>query len=142
MAKPNLVQRGLQNLNTTARAVRTGEGEGKAAKLGKAARKGLKKAKDGMDNLAASLGFGGIQADAYEEEPEEHRRRKAARMIFAEDAPVFVQRDGTDGRDLATTVPPEFRAQVSAGLAAANTMTAGSTLVDPNVGGSKDGGDW
>ena len=130
MAKPNLVQRGLQNLNTTARAVRTGEGEGKAAKLGKAARKGLKKAKDGMDNLAASLGFGGIQ------------RRKAARMIFAEDAPVFVQRDGTDGRDLATTVAPEFRAQVSAGLAAANTMTAGSTLVDPNVGGSKDGGDW
>jgi hypothetical protein len=142
MAKPNLVQRGLRNLGSTARAVRTGEGDGKAAKLGKAARKGLKKAKAGMDNLAATLGFGGIQADAYEEEPEEHRRRKAARMIFAEDAPVFVQRDGTDGRDLATTVAPEFRAQVSAGLAAANTMTAGSTLVDGGGGGGGSKDDW
>ena len=141
MAKPNLVQRGLRNLGQTARAVRTGEGDGKAAKLGKAAKKGLRKAKAGMDGLAGALGFGGIQADAFEEEPDEHRRRKAAQLIFAEDAPVFVQRDGTDGRDLNTTVAPEFRAQVSAGLAAANTMTAGSTLVDP--GGAKDdGADW
>ena len=131
MARPNIVQRGLRNLSTTARQVRTGEGDTGASKLGKAARKGLKKAKAGMDNLAATLGFGGIQADAFEEDPTEHRRRKAAQLIFGEDDAVFIQRDNTDGRDLNSTVAPEFRAQVASGLAAANTMTAGSTLVDP-----------
>lgn len=136
MAQPNLVQRGLQSLSQTVNALRTGEGESRAARLGRGERRGIGRAKAGLKNLRVALGFGTV--DAFDDDLDEQRRQRRARAILGDDAPpVFVARDGTEHRDLNATVAPEFRAQVAAGLAAANTMTTGSTLVD---GGGFDAG--
>jgi hypothetical protein len=129
MATNGIVQRGLQSLNDTVRAVRTGEGEGAAAKLGRTARRGLQKAKDSLGSLKTSLGLSTV--DAYEEEtPDENQRRKKTKQLLGQDEPIFVARSMQDKRDFNTTIAPEFRAQVAAGLASANSFTAGSTLVD------------
>jgi len=137
MAQPNLVQRSLQSLNRSVRALRTGEGDGSAAALGRAAKKGLKKAKSNMDELALALGLGGMIPDGYDEDIGDQRRRKKIRTLMGEEETVFIMKDGAEDRDLSKTVAPEYRAQVSSGLAAANSMTAGSTL----VGGASDD-DW
>lgn len=134
-ASPGLLQRSLQNLGSQIRGLRTGEGETGGAKLGRSARKGLKKAKEGLGSLGIALGFTeGV--DGYEEESDEQRSRKRRqRALLGEEEMLFVPRDGTQGRDLQSTVAPEFRAQVSAGLASANSMTSGSTMADaPNLG--------
>lgn len=126
----NIVQRGLASLNQTARAVRTGEGDSKAARFGKAAKKSIKKARSQLDGLSSLLGFGGVAVDAYEElDPDDHNRRRRTQALLGEEAAVFVHQDGS-ARDIGQTVAPEFRAQVANGLVSANSMTAGSTLVD------------
>lgn len=140
MATQNLVQRSLRSLNQTVTAFRTGEGDGAAARLGRSTRRGIERAKAGLKNLGgASVGSSSV--DAYEDDVDDQRRRRKARSLIGDDAPmVFVAKDGAETRDLNATVAPEFRAQVAAGLAAANTMTAGSTLVDAGVdGGEPDG---
>jgi len=139
MSSNGIVQRGLQSLGDTARALRTGEGDGAAAKLGRTARRGLQKAKDSLGNLKVSLGLSNV--DAYEEEtPDENQRKKRTRQLLAQDEPVYVARGMNDKRELNTTIAPEFRAQVAAGLASANSFTSGSTLVDGRAAGADDEG--
>lgn len=119
-------------------ALRTGEGDGAAARLGRSARGGIRRAKSGLKNLGISLGFAPV--DAYEEDVEDQRRRKRARAILGDDGPsVFLGQDASQARDLRATVAPEFRAQVAAGLAAANTLTTGSTLVNAPLDDADDG---
>jgi len=127
VAQGGIVQRGLQNLSQTVRAVRTGEGEGKAARFGKSARRGLAKAKSGFSGLTSR--FGGMsEVDAYEEDvTDRDRRRKARQLLGDHDAELYTL-PRNENRDLASTVAPEFRAQVTAGLATANSMTTGSTV--------------
>jgi hypothetical protein len=127
VAQGGIVQRGLQNLSQTVRAVRTGEGEGKAARFGKSARRGLAKAKSGFSALTSR--FGGMsEVDAYEEDiADQDRRRKARQLLGDQDGELFTL-PRSENRDLSATVAPEFRAQVTAGLATANSMTTGSTV--------------
>jgi hypothetical protein len=137
MAEQNFLQRGLSGMRETVRELRTGEGKGGAAQVGKSIKGGVKSAKAGLGKLKRSLGFSGVD-EFTPEEQDEGRRRKRARQLLGDDEPTFTGAPGKDpNRDL-STVAPEFRAQVSAGLAAANSMTVGSTLVD---GGKKDPGE-
>lgn len=137
MATQNLLQRSLRSLGESVRALRTGEGDSGAAKLNRSARQGVRKAKSSLKNLSVTLGFSAV--DAYEDDAEEQQRRRRARNLLSDDTPmVFMQQNGTDGRDLNATVAPEFRAQVAAGFAAANTLTTGSTLVGSDAG-DRDG---
>ncbi len=129
-AAPGLLQRSLQNLGQQVKGLRTGEGDSQGAKLNRSAKKGLKKAKGGLSGLKVAFGFTEA-VDGYEEESDEQRSRKRRqRALLGEEAMMFVPKDGTQSRDLQSTVAPEFRAQVSAGLASANSMTAGSTMAD------------
>src|SRR4051794_21510268 len=136
MAEQNFLQRGLSGLRETARELRTGEGGGAAAGIGRGAKKAAGKAKAGLGKIKKSLGFSGVD-EFQPEEQDQQRRRKRARELLGDDEPTFSGAPKDQRRDL-STVAPEFRAQVSAGLAAANSMTTGSTLVD---GGKKDGGE-
>ena len=135
MAEQNFLQRGLSGFKDTVRSLRTGEGDGAAAGLGKTAKKAAGKAKAGLGKIKRSLGFSGV--DDFDPEIEDQRRRKRARELLGDDEPAFAGVQKKDPKRDLSTVAPEFRAQVSAGLAAANSMTTGSTLVD---GGKKDGG--
>ena len=137
MATQGLVQRGLKSLSNTFTAVRTGEGDGAAAKLGKSFKKSTKKAKGGFKQLGIALGLA-RDVDEVEDE-DEGRQRRRARQLIGDDAPMFVARSGSETRDINATVAPEFRGQVAAGLAAANSMTTGSTLADaPSLGDGFD----
>lgn len=145
MVAANLVQRGLQSLNKQMREdAQRGTSDSQKAAAGAKAKKGkrARRSKDasGSKALGGALGLAGAgYIDAWEEEDEDQRRRKKARWLIGDDEElVFIAKDG-EHRDLAATVAPEFRAQVAAGLARANTLTAGSTLVDPGGGGGGDG---
>ena len=138
VAQGGIVQRSLQNLSQTVRAVRTGEGEGKAARFGRSARRGLAKAKKGFSSITSR--FGGLsEVDAFEEDTADQDRRRRARQLLGDaDAGQFTL-GRSENRDLSSTVAPEFRAQVTAGLATANSMTAGSTLtVSPDASTGPD----
>ena len=125
MAEPNIFQRGLNGMRETMKQLR---GDGKPT-IGQQARRGLQRAKAGFKTLKSHFGFSDV--DLYNEDIDQDKRRKRAReFLFGDD-------DGGTGiglkkkdvhRDLGT-ISPEYRAQVSAGLAAANSMTTGSTLV-------------
>ena len=133
MAQGGIVQRSLQNLSQTVRAVRTGEGEGKAAQFGRSARRGLAKAKKGFSSITNR--FGGLsEVDAFEEETADQDRRRRARQLLGDTEGAQFTLGRSENRDLGATVAPEYRAQVTAGLANANSMTAGSTLtVSPDA---------
>jgi|GEM_PF-1106030 len=133
--QPGLLQRGLNNLRNNARTRESGteradgKSEGKGAgKLGKAGKKSLSKAKGGLKNLRAHLGFSGV--DAYEDDYEEQRRRKRVRQLINpdEEEVVFTPRSG-ENQNIQETIAPEFRGQMAAGLAAGNSLTSGSTIV-------------
>lgn len=135
MADQSFLQRGLNGFRETVREVRTGDGKGTAANVGKTAKKAIGKAKAGLDKVKRGLGFNPV--DDYDAAAEdEQKRRKRARELIGDDEPPPVPVQAEPKRDL-STIAPEFRAQVSAGLAAANSMTTGSTLVD---GGKRGGG--
>jgi hypothetical protein len=142
MAEQSFMQRGLQGFRDTMRDLRTGEGKGGAAAIGRGAKKAAKNVKGGLGRLKKAFGFSYV--DAFNEDIEEQRRRKRARQFMGDDEPEYVGvRTQDPKRDLAT-VAPEYRAQVSSGLAAANSMTTGSTLVDGGKGGGggDDDGRW
>lgn len=133
MADQNFLQRGLSGMRDTMRELRTGEGQGGAAAIGRSAKKAGGKVKAGLGKLKRTLGFSDV--DSFDPDLDQQRRRKRARELLGDDEPSFAGMDKKNAsRDL-STVAPEFRAQVSSGLAAANSMTTGSTLVD---GGKKD----
>lgn len=135
MAEQNFLQRGLSGMRDTVRELRTGEGQGGAAAIGRSAKKAGGKVKAGLGKLKKTLGFSDV--DTFDPDQENQRRRKRARELLGDDEPSFAGMEKKNpNRDL-STVAPEFRAQVSSGLAAANSMTTGSTLVD---GGKKDSG--
>jgi hypothetical protein len=144
MADNNFIRRGLPQARDTTRDARDrqkaegGQGgqEGVGGAVGRAAKKAVGKAKAGLDKLKKSLGFSGVDEFDPEQEDRE-RKKKRARELLGDDEPSFAGVPQKDARRDLSTVAPEFRAQVSAGLAAANSMTTGSTLVD---GGKKDGG--
>ncbi len=146
MAEPNLVQRGLQSLSDGFKGLRTGQGNGQAARLGKSVRRG---AATSIQRLSTLLGLT-VGVDAFDDDLDEQRRRKKAQELIGIDEPLFVARQPNETRDLNATVAPEFRGQVAAGLAAANSHTLGSTLADAptNGGGGEfndgydDGGSW
>ncbi len=148
VAAANLVQRGLRTLNEQLKQLKPGEGDKdtKEAHDGQPAR-GTSKAKSGKAGksrgakgkraLGGALGLGGaLYVDAFDDDEDLRDRKRRARYLLGDDeAPLFIAKSG-EHRDLNATVAPEFRAQVAAGLARANTLTAGSTLVDP---GAADG---
>ncbi len=143
MVAANLVQRGLKSLGEQFRPVRTGEGDKDAQRAGGTQKKGkARKAKDagGAKGLGGALGLARAgYVDAWEDDDEGQRRRRKSRLVLGDDeAPVFIAKTG-EHRDLSATVAPEFRAQVAAGLVRANTLTAGSTLVDPGAGAGGEG---
>lgn len=139
MAEQNFLQRGLSGMRETMREVRTGEGKGAGAAVGRAARGAAGKAKAGLGKLKKALGFS--QVDEFDPEQEQQKRRKRARELLGDDEPSFTGVPQKDGRRDLSTVAPEFRAQVSSGLAAANSMTTGSTLVDGGKGSKGGGGE-
>lgn len=125
--KPGLLQRSLNTIRDTARALTTGQGKGRAARLGKGARKSLQKAKGSFKNLKVALGFSGV--DAYDDDLDDQRRKKRARTLIGYDDRVVYAEKSHQNADINKTVAPEYRAQVAAGLAGANSMTTGSTIV-------------
>ena len=142
MAEQNFLQRGLASLRTTVRdtvrELRTGEGKSGAAAVGRGAKRAAKRAQVGFGKLKRAFGFSYV--DTFNEDLEEERRKRRARVFMGESDPDFIGVATKDvQRDLAT-VAPEFRAQVSSGLAAANSMTTGSTLVDGPKGESDEKG--
>lgn len=138
MAEQNFLQRGLSGMRETMREVRTGEGKGPGAAVGRAAKGAVGKAKAGLGKLKKTLGFS--EVDQYDPEEDQQKRRRRARELLGDDEPSFTGVPQKDARRDLSTVAPEFRGQVSSGLAAANSMTTGSTLVDGGKG-SKDGGE-
>jgi hypothetical protein len=147
MADQNMIKRGLGGqVRDTAREARARE-EAKEAReakkgaqggtVGRAAKKAVGRAKAGLDKLRRTLGFTGV--DEYDEAEDEQRKRKRQRELLGDDDPQFAGVPNGDPRRDLSTIAPEFRAQVSAGLAAANSMTTGSTLVD---GGKKNDENW
>jgi hypothetical protein len=135
MAEQSFLQRGLTGFRDTMRNV--------GQSVGRAANGAAKKAKAQMGSVKKSMGFSDV--DAFNADEEEQRRKKKAQRFFGDDEPSFVGvRTDDPKRDL-STVSPEFRAQVSSGLAAANSQTSGSTLVDRGGGtgnGGGGGGKW
>lgn len=154
----NLVQRGLQSLNEQLRSLRPQEGEkdtretreskdgqstGRAAGKAKSGKAGRTRGAKGKRGLGGALGLGSaLYVDAFEDDEDLRDRKRRARYLLGDDeTPVFIAKSG-EHRDLSATVAPEFRAQVAAGLARANTFTVGSTLIDANAGASVDEGGW
>ena len=87
-----------------------------------------------MGSVKKSMGFSDV--DAFNDDLETERRKRKAQKFFGDDEPSFVGVRTEDPKRDLSTVAPEFRGQVSSGLAAANTQTAGSTLVDRSAGGA------
>lgn len=126
MADQSFLQRGLTGFRDTMRGV------GQA--MGRAAEGAAKKAKTSMGSVKKSMGFSDV--DAFNDDLETERRKRKAQKFFGDDEPSFVGVRTEDPKRDLSTVAPEFRGQVSSGLAAANTQTAGSTLVDRSAGGA------
>ena len=144
MAEQSFLQRGLQGFRNTVREMRTGEGQGGAAAIGRGAKRAAKNLKSGIGRIKRSFGFSYV--DAFNEDIDEQRRRKRARQFMGDDEPEYVGVRTSDPKRDLSTVAPEFRGQVSSGLAAANSLTTGSTLVDGgksgSAGSSDDDGRW
>lgn len=130
MAEQSFLQRGLSGFRDTMRGV------GQA--VGRAATATAKKAKASLGNIKKSAGFSDV--DAFNDDIEQERRKKKAQRFFGDDEPSFVGVRTEDPKRDLSTVSPEFRAQVSSGLAAANSQTTGSTIVDRGGGGGGGGG--
>jgi hypothetical protein len=131
---PNLLKKSMQGVRDG--LARAGQGLQKA---GQATKRGIQRAKgQGSKEVQAKAGF--TEVDAYTEEDDEQRRKKKARNFFGDDEPSFVSVRKSDPKRDLSTISPEFRAQVSAGLAAANSHTTGSTLVEAptNATGAAD----
>jgi hypothetical protein len=130
MADQSFLQRGLTGFRDTMRGV--------GSAVGRAATGVAKKAKSTLGAVKKSAGFSDV--DAFNDDIEQERRKKKAARFFGDDEPSFVGVRTEDPKRDLTTVAPEFRAQVSSGLATANSQTTGSTLVDRGGGGGGGGG--
>jgi len=130
MAEQSFLQRGLTGFRDTMRNV--------GQSMGRAASGAAKKAKAQLGNVKKSMGFSDV--DAFNADEDEQRRKKKAQRFFGDDEPSFVGVRTEDPKRAGSTVSPVFRAMVSSGLAAANSKTSGSTLVDRGGGGG--GGKW
>src|SRR5437588_10368316 len=113
----NFLQRGLSGFRETVRELRTGEGKGGAAQVGKSAKNAGAKMKAGLGKLKKTLGFSGVD-EWTPDEQDDQRRRKRARELLGDDEPTFTGAGQRDPKRDLSTVAPEFRAQVSSGLAA------------------------
>ena len=128
----SIVQRGLRQINQT-HTRRTGEGEdtpeSKKAKKGRKARKRRKteSADAELEGMQGAMGYAGI--DGFEEiDPEKENKKKEAMEVCGDDEEELMpEKDGTHNRDVENLVAPEFQAQFRAGIASANSRTAGST---------------
>jgi hypothetical protein len=120
MAEQGFLQRGLSGMRDGMRSA--------GRQIGQSAKKAANKAKASLGIVKKQLGFSDV--DAYNDDVGEQDRRRRSRALLGNgDEPEFLgiaQQDPK--RDLAT-VAPEYRAQVSSGLAAANSLTTGSTTV-------------
>lgn len=133
MAEQSFLQRGLSGFRDTMRNV------GRSVQDG--AQRAVKKAKAQLSAVKRSFGYSDV--DAFNADEDEQRRRKKAQLFFGNDEPSHVGLRTDDPRRDLGTVAPEFRGQVSAGLASANSKTAGSTIVDRgDGGGGNNGGRW
>lgn len=133
MAEQSFLQRGLSGFRDTMRNV------GRSVQDG--AQRAVKKAKAQLSAVKRSFGYSDV--DAFNADEDEQRRRKKAQLFFGNDEPSHVGLRTEDPRRDLGTVAPEFRGQVSAGLASANSKTAGSTIVDRgDGGGGNNGGRW
>lgn len=133
MAEQSFLQRGLSGFRDTMRNV------GRSVQDG--AQRAVKKAKAQLSAVKRSFGYSDV--DAFNADEDEQRRRKKAQLFFGNDEPSHVGLRTDDPRRDLATVAPEFRGQVSAGLASANSKTAGSTIVDRgDGGGGNNGGRW
>jgi hypothetical protein len=130
MAEQSFLQRGLSGFRDTMRNV------GRSVQDG--AQRAVKKAKAQLSAVKRSFGYSDV--DAFNEDLEDQRRKKKAQRFFGDDEPSFVGVRTEDPKRDLSTVAPEYRGQISAGLAAANSQTTGSTLVDRSNGGNGNGG--
>ena len=117
----NWLQRGLASLSASIRAISSGEGESKAARLGRSVRQTAARFKSMLGIPVAGDGF---------EAAERHSRRKAAQKLIGAGEVAFVPQDGLKARDLNATVEKQYRGQVASGLAAASSRAVGSSLMD------------
>ena len=132
MAQAGPLKRGLDSLRNGLRAIRTGEGEGTAAQIGRGARRGLARARDKLKFLGSKLGLWGT-VDEIEDEDEERRRRRR-RQVLGYDPAALPAASLTGQGAIDKRASPELRAQLSAGMASARSHTRGSTSVDfPSV---------
>ena len=115
------LQRGLASLGASWRALSSGEGQSKAARLGRSVRQTAARFKSMLGLPVAGDGFEGAG---------QHSRRKAAQKLIGSGDVAFVPQDGLKGRDLNATVEKEYRGQVASGLAAAGSRAVGSSLMD------------
>ncbi|MBN2360367.1 MAG: hypothetical protein JXR83_13015 [Deltaproteobacteria bacterium] len=111
-----------------------------ARKAGRAKKKGKADGKSGI-GVGGSLGVGVGSVDAYEDDGEEQRKRRRANWALGDDEPVIM--NPSDGRvgDRLSAIAPEFRPQMIARMAAANSMSSGTTLVPRGDGGDGNGED-
>jgi hypothetical protein len=119
MAEQGFLQRGLSGMRDGMRSA--------GRQIGQSAKKAANKAKASLGVIKKQLGFSDV--DAFNDDVEQQDRRRRSRALLGNDDPEFMgiaQQDPK--RDLAT-LAPEFRAQVSSGLAAANSLTTGSTTI-------------
>ena len=119
MAEQSFLQRGLTGFRQTVRTA--------GRQIGETARNAAKQPKAGIGIIKKKFGFSMVDAM---DDPEGQRRRRKARAFLGDDDPAHMGVRMNDPRRDLATVSPEYRAQVSAGLASANSMTTGSTLVD------------
>ena len=125
----------------TDRSGQTGPGVAPGTgKAGKAKKKGKADGKTGI-GVGGSLGIGIGSVDGYEDDGEEQRKRRRANWALGDgDEPVIMNpSDGRTGDRLAS-IAPEFRPQMLARMAAANSMSSGTTLV-PRAGYGGDADD-
>lgn len=111
--------------NRSGSGVVSGLGGGK--KSGKAKRKG-------RSGKSAGIGVGGAggielsEIDAWEDDPDQQRRRQSFLDLLGSDDTVLLNDDLEDVLEPMETIAPEFRPQVTTRMAAARSFTSGSTL--------------
>jgi hypothetical protein len=105
------------------------------------ARRAKKRGKAG-DKTGIGVGRGlGVdvgEVDAYEDDGEEQRKRRRANWVVGEDEPVIMNPSNGRSGDRLAAIAPEFRPQMVARMAAANSMVSGTTMVNRGKGGDGD----
>lgn len=108
--------------NSEAGAALGGLGKGGRAK------KGRRKGRSGSLGVGVADGVDIREVDAWEDDPEQQRRKQSFLDLLDADDAVLLNDDVEDLLEPMETIAPEFRPQVSTRMASARSFTSGSTL--------------